>query len=251
MNIVKIVSVSAFISIVCLSSVSNAAENEGFMQRLMGKIRPKAKTSETTAKKETPAQVGAKAVVPATGQMAPEAAAPATSTATATATTGVTVKNATAGKPTITKQDLADSIEDMLDSDEEIIGSIPEIKQTKDAKNNTHYLYKGTMIADLDSGTMDKVYFRVLNEQVRLRTERLNMQMDSLRQSQQVNQMSQEAARTTSGPQNVNKQPSSAPAQPPQVTTPSTPNVPASTTTPVQPQTPTQAPSEPPSPPKR
>ena len=121
-----------------------------------------------------------------------------------------------AAKPSkeLTMAEMVEHIKGNLDRIEEILTFIPEIKKEIDPAGNVTYTYQGKSLEDLDKEELTKLDARVSNEAVRLRTERLNRQLESIRRA---NQMTHQARQVIQVPK--------IPAPPPKV--PKAPPVPA------------------------
>lgn len=127
-----------------------------------------------------------------------------------------------AAKKELTKQELVAHLKMMLEHEDEVLSFIPELKKEKDAKGNISYLYKGKKIEDIDEKSLRGLYSRTQNELTRIRTERLNKQLESIRRADQAARAAQQASRI------------------PRVVTP-----------PQQPPSPPQIPKQPPQPPRK
>ena len=117
-----------------------------------------------------------------------------------------------------------------LEHEEEILSFIPGLKKEKDAEGKVFYAYQGVKLSDMDRKELDKLFNKVQQEAVRIRTEKLNRQLESIRQAEQATRAAQQAARTATPP----PQPPKAPAPPP-----------------ATPQIPKTPPPPPPAPPRR
>jgi hypothetical protein len=84
----------------------------------------------------------------------------------------------------MTTEELAAEIADILDTDEEIGSFIPGLKKEKDNLGKTFYTYNGVKLERLDRGKLEKLFIRVRQERVRIRTERITRQLESIRQAQ-------------------------------------------------------------------
>jgi len=129
----------------------------------------------------------------------------------------------------MTKADVTEEIKRILGREEEIINLIPGFKMERDDKGNIYYTYNGVRLEKLDKGELDKILGRTKNEAVRIRSERLNQQLETIRRAQQLNAGVQQAARPPTvpvppppqpprvpqPPQTVNQPPKTPPAPPP------------------------------------
>ncbi|MFA6320441.1 MAG: hypothetical protein WCY36_01120 [Candidatus Omnitrophota bacterium] len=120
-----------------------------------------------------------------------------------------------------TKEDFISRIKNNLDRFPEIVDLVQGLSRSKDAAGNIFYVYQGKKIEDLDKELLSKLYARVSNDAVRLRTERINKQLEAMSRAERL-------SRQTSQVSPVPKIPK-APATPPTVT--QLPKTPPSTTT--------------------
>ena len=95
----------------------------------------------------------------------------------------------------ITKEDLVSHIEGRLDTMEEALNLIPGLKKENNASGMSFYSYNGVKLKDLDRDTLDKLFSRVQNEGVRIQTERLNKQLEGIRQAHQAQVAAQQVSR--------------------------------------------------------
>jgi hypothetical protein len=128
-----------------------------------------------------------------------------------------------------TRAELVEHLKMALEHQDEVLGFIPELKKEKDAKGNIDYLYKGKRIEDIDEKSLHNLNSKVRNELARMRAERLNRQLESIRQAGEASRAAQAGSRV---PHVVTP-----PPQPPQV--------------PRQPPSPPQIPKPPAQPPRR
>lgn len=110
---------------------------------------------------------------PATVPAAPAVAKPA-------ATKPATVQKSVGD---MTQEELLSAMKKTLDSNKDILNNIPEIKKERAPDGKEYYTYKGMSIDALDKDTLRKVIVRVRNENIRLRTERINRQLDNIKKS--------------------------------------------------------------------
>jgi hypothetical protein len=136
----------------------------------------------------------------------------------------------------VTVAELAEYIGDLMEMEEEAINQIPEMKRVSERDGKSYYTYNGAKLADLDMETINKLYNRVQAEITKIRTDRIQRQLDNIRQAQQATQAAQQASRAA---ETVRLQ-----QQVPRVSTPPP-------TPPSQPPTPPRTPSPPPQPPRR
>jgi len=120
-----------------------------------------------------------------------------------------------------TRKELEEHLKMMLEHDKDVLNFIPELKARKDSSGNVSYAYQGVSLEKLDDKTFRKLYQKTQNELARIRTERLNKQLESIRQAQAASNAAQAASRiprvVTPPPQppQVPKQPPAPPPQPP------------------------------------
>lgn len=119
-----------------------------------------------------------------------------------------------------TKEDFLLRLKMMLEHEDEIIGFVPGLKKEKDAQGVVSYTYKGARVEDLNDKDLRTLYAKVQNELNRIRMERLNKQLEAIRQAEQ----SRRAAEQASKAPRVMTPPPQPPRTPPQP--PSTPKPP-------------------------
>ena len=81
---------------------------------------------------------------------------------------------------------LAERIKGMLIREKGVINFVPGLKEMQDADKNIYYTYNGTKLEDLDNATLNRIFNRVRNEALRLRTERLQKQLNAMKQGQRI-----------------------------------------------------------------
>ncbi|MDD5136784.1 MAG: hypothetical protein PHN63_05510 [Candidatus Omnitrophica bacterium] len=144
--------------------------------------------------------------------------------------------DAARAKKPLTKEDLIERITRNLDRVDEIINFIQGLKKETDPAGKAIYTFQGTKIEDLDKDTLTRLYSRVSAEAVRIRTEKINKQLENIRRAEQLSHQVRPIVSTPFTP----------PSLPPVVNVPpQTPSTPHTVTEP--PKTPTP----PPAPPKR
>ncbi len=84
----------------------------------------------------------------------------------------------------MTQPELVSYVKDTLGREEDVAKFIPELKKEKDSAGNVFYTYQGTKLENLDKEKLEKVVGRVRNEAVRIRTEKLNKQMATIKRAQ-------------------------------------------------------------------
>jgi CxxC motif-containing protein len=194
----KKISVLALTIVIAMVSVSFAAENESWMQKMKGKFQKKeiAIDNKTAPVKEINKNVPVKE---SKKMEAPKKE-----------------------RKDMTKSELAAEISKNLDREESILNLIPGLEKKVDPNGKEYYAYQGKKLDDLDKDTLDKILGRVRNEALRIRTDKLNRQLETVRRA---NAMAATASRV------------------PRVPVPPTINVPPQVPRSVQP------PSKPPAPP--
>ena len=135
------------------ASASFAAENESWIQRIKNRFQKK---EAVEVKKEAPA----KAV------KMPEPPKKV--------------------RKDMTKGELAADIADNLEEDDSILNLVPGLEKKSDPEGREYYTYQGVKLEDLDIDTLDNIFGRVRNESLRLRTDRLNRQIDTVRRASAI-----------------------------------------------------------------
>ncbi len=126
-----------------------------------------------------------------------------------------------APKKELTKPDIIEHIKGSLDHFDEILNFVPGLQKYTDAAGKATYKYQDKPLEDLDKDQLMKLYFRVSNEAVRLRTDRVNKQLETIRRSEQASRRAAMPAR----PPTAYIPPKLPPAHPSAVTRP--PKIPA------------------------
>ena len=114
----------------------------------------------------------------------------------------------------MTVQELADAITKVLDRTEEVMDYIPGFKQEKDPAGNSFYTYNGSRLESLEKGKLVSLYNMVRQMRTKINTDRINRQLESIRQAQRAAEIANQASRiprTTTPP----AQPPRTPPQPP------------------------------------
>ena len=142
-------------------------------------------------------------------------------------------KEAVKPKQEFTKEYFIEHIKGTLSHMEEIMNFVQGLKKETDKAGNVTYTYNGTKLGDLDKEQLSKLYGRINNEAVRIRTERLNRQLESIRQAERASRVARQTARQIVVP--------APPPRPPIIYTPPQP--------PPMPSAVTQPPKIPPPPP--
>lgn len=195
----KITVAVALIIFFCLPQDLFAAEGQGFLKKikdLSGKIFGANALDSRKAETKSAVKVGT------SGGTSKAIAAPAKQ------------------KKEYTAPEMVEDIKKILDSEEEALGFIPGMAKEKDEKGSASYKYNGVKLEDLDKESLGIIHGRVRQEAARIRTDRMNMQLNNIRNTQQLGAV---AGRTATGvPQPVPKPPKihsvpKIPTQPPAV----------------------------------
>ena len=83
----------------------------------------------------------------------------------------------------MTKDELAADITKNLGREESILNLVPGLEKKSGSEGKEYYTYQGTRFEDLDKDTLDKIFGRVRNEALRLRTDKLNRQIETVRRA--------------------------------------------------------------------
>lgn len=86
----------------------------------------------------------------------------------------------------MTKTELAADIKKNLEQEDSIMNMVPGLEKKADPDGKEYYSYQGTRLEDLDKDTLDKIFGRVRNEALRLRTDKLNRQIETVRRASAV-----------------------------------------------------------------
>ena len=197
----KKIAVLAFSILFAVASVSFAADNESWIQKMKNKFQ----------KKEVAVPIKA---APAKEVAVPIKADPAKE-----------VNSAEAPKKKrkdMTKNELASDIANNLNREGSILNMVPGLEKSSDSEGKDYYTYQGTKLEDLDKSTLDGIFGRVRNEALRLRTDRITRQMETVRRASAATSMIPQVPRaspTVNTPPQIPR-----PAQPP--SRPSTPPAP-------------------------
>ena len=133
-----------------------------------------------------------------------------------------------------TKEEIVTHMKGILDREPNVLNFVQGLERAN-AGGESFYTYQGVKLEELDKEKLNKLFSRIKNEAVRIRTERLSRQLESINQA---NIIAQQAARNAQVPV--------PPPQPPKIIQP--PNIPK--TPPALPQIP-KPPPTPPTPPRR
>ncbi|MFH0763434.1 MAG: hypothetical protein V1927_00315 [Candidatus Omnitrophota bacterium] len=94
----------------------------------------------------------------------------------------------------VTKEELLSHMKGLLDHEEGALNFIPELKKVKIGEDN-FYTYQGVKLEDIDKEKLMKIFSRIQGEIGRIRTERLNKQLESINQAARASMAAQQAAR--------------------------------------------------------
>ncbi|MDD3905440.1 MAG: hypothetical protein PHS46_02790 [Candidatus Omnitrophica bacterium] len=161
-----------------------------------------------TAKQETAtASVTAE---PVTGKIVAAGVASGSGKTAAGATTGIAATSdatapvtAEAPQKELTKAEKLDRVNESLNNFAEIMNFIPDLKKEVDSNGKASYTFQGKKLENLDDETLGKLFGRVRNEASRIRTERVNKQLNFIRKMEQFNRQ-RRAIATTSAKTNYN-----------------------------------------------
>lgn len=81
-----------------------------------------------------------------------------------------------------TKEEMLKDINQTLQSEREVLNYIPELKMSKEGA----FTYQGVPLESLDKEKLEKVFARVRQQALLIRTNRMNRQMESIRQIQRT-----------------------------------------------------------------
>jgi hypothetical protein len=93
----------------------------------------------------------------------------------------------------LTKSEMVTGIKESLEDNEEMLNFVPGLKMEKSDKGEPSYKLEGIRLEDLDKDRLKSVYIKVRQQATRIRTERLNRQMETVRRSQQLTNISRQA----------------------------------------------------------
>ncbi|MBN2453779.1 MAG: hypothetical protein JXB40_05945 [Candidatus Omnitrophica bacterium] len=86
----------------------------------------------------------------------------------------------------MTQAEISHDMAKILDSYEEVINFIPGLTKETDSSGEIFYKYKGQKIDVIDRKTLEKVYNRIRQERTRIRIDRINRQLESIRNAQRI-----------------------------------------------------------------
>lgn len=182
----KKISVMTFVIMFAMTSVSLAADNESWIQKIKNRFQKK---EVTAAGKIEPAKEVKKAGAPKKQ------------------------------RKDMTKGELAADITKNLDREDAILDLVQGLEKKIDPDGKDYYTYQGGRLEDLDRDTLDNIFGRVRSEALRLRTDKLNRQIETVRRAETIQRISRPPLPppVANLPPQVPRavQPPSRPAQPP------------------------------------
>jgi hypothetical protein len=200
----------AALTLFAVSSVALAADGGGWLDKFKNKPQKKNEDKKNVPSKDVSATPSSTAVNDA-HKAVPE--------------------GAKKHRKDMSKEELSAETIKVLDREESIINMIPGLKKETGPDGKVYYTHQGVRLEDLDREAIDKIYIRVHQEDLRIRTDRLTRQMENARRA---------TATAVSAPRIQ-----AVVTTPPRV--PSTPQIPKAAQSPSRPPTP----PTPPSPPRR
>jgi len=144
------------------ASVSFAADNESWIQKIKNKFQKK---EVATVKEAKPS----KEIAPAKEMKAAAASKKQ--------------------RKDMTKAELAADITKNLNREESILNMIPGLEKKSGPEGKEYYTYKGTKLEDIDRDTLDKIFGKVRSEALRLRTDKVNRQIETVHRVNAVSQI--------------------------------------------------------------
>lgn len=206
--------------IVMMTFISSSfAQEEGLVQKLKRRFSKKPET----------------VIAPAANE-AKKSAAPVLPGAQSTAPKTVIAPKADIGDPAAVKKQILKDIKDTLDSEQEVVSVIPNLKSVKDDAGIVAYTYQGVKLEDLELDALKKLSERIVGESNKNRDQRIQEQMEQVRAIRNIqSQISQ-----TQQMQTINSRPvlPVLPARPPE--TPSVVRAPQAVSRPSTPAVPTR-----------
>jgi hypothetical protein len=179
---------------------------------------------------------------PAQRSSSGKAEGPLSATTAQGAASATTAKKAPYPYP---REGIIEHIINELNTLDEILGLVPGLKQIKGGDGKVSYTYQGIRLEDLKDKELQSLYSKINGEASKIRTDRLNKQLESIRQAQQAIMNAQQTARTI----NTFRPPPQPPVQTQLQPPPTPPQPPVVQPQPPQPQRQPQPP--PPQPPRR
>lgn len=93
-------------------------------------------------------------------------------------------------KKEMTRDEMLADLKESLSEEDEIFDTIPELKAEKDKDGKSYYTFKGMKLEDLSKGDLDKLSARVHQALVRIRTDRTQRQLETVRRTQNIQRIS-------------------------------------------------------------
>jgi len=172
------ISILTFALVFGMASVSLAAESQSWLDRIKARFQKK---EVAAAKKSVPAQKIKKSEPPQKQ-----------------------LKD-------MSKEEIISGMVRTLDREDSILSMIPGLKEETGEGGKGYYTYHGTGLDDLDKETLENIYVRVHQEGLRIRTGKLERQLETVRKVEAVQRVSRPPV-----PPAVNAPPQTPrPAQPP------------------------------------
>ena len=112
-------------------------------------------------------------------------------------------------KKEMTRDEMLADLKESLSEDDEIFDVVPELKAVKEKDGKVYYTFKGMKLEELSKEDLDKLLVRVHQTVVRMRTDRIQRQLETVRRTQNLQGLSA----TPQAPPKV-QQPPRAPSQP-------------------------------------
>ena len=93
---------------------------------------------------------------------------------------------AKAEKKEMTKDEVLAKLKNDLSKNREVFNMLPDLNAEKDKDGNVSYTFRGVRLDDLAKEDLDNLSKRVRRILVRIRTDRIQHQLDSIRQAQRL-----------------------------------------------------------------
>ncbi len=122
-------------------------------------------------------------------------------------------------KEEMTRDEMFADLKESIEEDDEIFDMVPELKAEKDKDGKFYYTFKGIRLEKLSKEDLDKLLARVNQVLVKLRTDRIQNQLETVKRVQNIQRMSaspqvQQPPRTPSQGPSAPRTPSAPPASP-------------------------------------
>jgi len=89
----------------------------------------------------------------------------------------------------MTKEELLIDIKDNVDSEEGILDLVPSLKKGKDASGKDIYLFNGLPLENAGKEDLEKLAVSIGQIAAKMRADRIQGQLDTIRQAQAINQL--------------------------------------------------------------